>query len=82
MRKKYHIKGDKLIIESDPTVKIPIIKILFVKLENDAAGPCVEITTVSGAIVRFWVDSNQTGRILNLIQDKRAKALSKSLKEI
>ena len=81
MRKKYHIKGDKLIIESDPTVEIPIIKILFVKLENDTAGPCVKITTVSGVVVRFWVDSSQTEKILELIQNKRAEVLSGELKK-
>lgn len=76
MRKKYQIKGDKLIIESDPTVEIPIVKILFVKLENDSAGPCVKITTVSGVVVRFWVDSNQKDKILEMIQNKRAEVLT------
>lgn len=79
MRKKYHIKGDKLIIESDPTVEIPIIKLLFVKLENDSAGPCIKITTVSGVVVRFWVDSSQKDKILEMIQNKRAKVIAGEL---
>lgn len=81
MRKKYHIKGDKLIIESDPTVEIPIIKILFVKLENDTAGPCVKITTVSGVVVRFWVDPSQKDKILEMIQSMRAEVLTGELKK-
>jgi hypothetical protein len=81
MTKKYHIKGDKLIIESDPTVEIPIIKILFVKLENDTAGPCVKITTVSGVVVRFWVDSSQKDKIVEMIQNKRAEVLTGELKK-
>lgn len=79
MRKKYHIKGDKLIIESDPTVGIPLIKILFVKLENDNAGPYVKITTVSGVIVRFWVDPSQANKIINLIRNNRAEVLASEL---
>ena len=81
MKKKYHIKGDKFIIESDPTVEIPIVKILFVKLENDSAGPCINLTTVSGVVVRFWVDSSQTEKILNLIQAKRAEVITGELKK-
>ncbi|MEI8061355.1 MAG: hypothetical protein WCG99_03630 [Candidatus Berkelbacteria bacterium] len=81
MRKKYHIKGNKLIIESDPTVEIPIIKILFVKLENDTAGPCVKITTVSGVVVRFWVCPNQKDKILEMIQNKRAEVITGELRK-
>ncbi|MCX6810138.1 MAG: hypothetical protein NTY30_00105 [Candidatus Berkelbacteria bacterium] len=80
MRKKYHIKNDKLIIESDPTVEIPIIKILFVELENDSAGPCVKITTVSGTVIKFWIDQSQSVKIFDLIQNKRAEVLAKDLK--
>jgi hypothetical protein len=79
MTKKYHIKGDKLIIELDPTVEIPIVKILFVKLENDTAGPCIRITTVSGVVVRFWVDPSQKDKILEMIQNKRAEAIKLDL---
>jgi hypothetical protein len=82
MRKKYHIKDDKLIIESDPTIEIPIIKILFVKLKNDTAGPCVKITTVSGVVVRFWVDSNQKDKILEMIQNKRAEIFTRSSRNV
>jgi hypothetical protein len=81
MRKKYHIKDDKLIIESDPTVEIPIVKILFVNLENDSAGPCIKITTVSGVVVRFWIDPSQTEKILSLIQNKRAEIITGELKK-
>ena len=81
MKKKHHIKSDKLLIESDPKVEIPIVKILFVKLENDSAGPCIKITTVSGVIVRFWVDLSQADRILSLIQEKRAEAIAKELRK-
>ena len=80
MRKKYHIKGNKLIIESDPTVEIPLIKILFVKLENDNAGPCVKITTVSGVVVKFWVDPSQKDQIMSLIMVKRAEIIASELK--
>lgn len=80
MRKKYHIKDDRLIIESDPTVEIPIVKILFVKLENDNAGPYVKITTVSGVIVKFWVDPSQKDKIIDLIREKRAEVLGRRLK--
>jgi len=79
MRKKYHIKGNKLIIESDPTVEIPIVKILFCQLKNDNAGPYVKITTVSGVVVRLWVDPNQTNRIMDLIQNKRARTIKAKL---
>lgn len=82
MRKKYHIKDDKMIIESDPMVEIPIVKILFVKLENDSAGPLIKITTVSGVIVKFWIDPSQTEKILNLIQEKRAEVIAKDLKKV
>lgn len=81
MRKKYHIKGDKLIIESDPTIEIPLIKILFVKLENDNAGPCIKITTVSGVVVIFWIDASQKDKIMSLIQEKRAEVLTRELRK-
>jgi hypothetical protein len=81
MRKKYHIKDDKLIIKSDPTVEIPIVKILFVNLENDSAGPCIKITTVSGVVVRFWIDPSQTEKILSLIQNKRAEVITGELRK-
>lgn len=77
MQKKYHIRGDNLIIESDPSIGIPIAKILLVSAENDNAGPCVKITTVSGTIVRFWIDSSQKQKILNMVQNKRAEVLSR-----
>lgn len=81
MIKKYHIKNDKLIVESDPTVEIPIVKILFVKLENDNAGPCIKITTVSDVVVRFWVDPSQKDKIMSLIQEKRAEIIALELKK-
>ena len=80
MIKKYHIKGDKLIVESDPTVEIPIVRILFVKLGNDNAGPYMKITTVSGVVVRFWVDPSQEDKIMYLIQNKRGETLERELK--
>lgn len=79
--KKYYIKEDKLIIESDPTVEIPLAKMMFVKLEHDSAGPLIKITTVSGTIVKFWIDPSQTDKILNFIQDKFAEAIMKGLKK-
>lgn len=81
MRKKYHIKGDKLIIESDPTVEIPLVKMMYVRLEHDNAGPLIKITTVSGVVMKFWIDPNQTDKILNFIRDKFAEALMKELKK-
>jgi len=81
MRKKYQIKENKLIIESDPKVEIPIVKILFAKLKNDSAGPCIEITTVSGVIVKFWVDPSQIEKILSLIQEKRAGVIKAELRK-
>jgi hypothetical protein len=81
MRKKYQIEGNKLIIDSDPKVEIPIVKILFAKLKNDSAGPCIEITTVSGVIVKFWVDPSQAEKILSLIQAKRAEVLTGELRK-
>ncbi len=80
MRKKYQIIGDKLIIESNPTVEIPIVKILFVNLENNSAEPCIKITTVSGVVVRFLVDSSQKDRIMNLIMLKRSEVIAQELK--
>lgn len=81
MIKTYHFKGDKLLIASDPSVEIPIAKILFAELEDDAAGPCVKITTVSGVIIRFWVDQSQKEKIMNLLQTKRAEIISAELKK-
>ena len=81
MRKKYHIKGNELIIESDPTVEIPIVKILYCQLENDNAGPYVKITTVSGVIVRFWIDRSQKDKIMNLILVKRTEIIASELKK-
>jgi len=80
MKKKYHIKSDKLVIEADPTVEIPIVKILFCQLENDNTGPYVKITTVSGVVVKFWVDPSQKDKIMNLILVKRAEVLARELK--
>jgi len=80
MIKTYHFRGDKLLIASDPSVEIPIAKIFTAKLENDAAGPCVTITTASGVVVRFWIDPSQKERIMELIQIKRAEALKRELK--
>ena len=80
MIKTYSFKGDKLLIASDPSVEIPIAKILFAELEDDNAGPCVKITTVSGVIIRFWVDQSQKDKIMNLIRDKRAEVINKDLK--
>lgn len=81
MGKKYQIEGSKLIIESDPTIEVPLVKILFVKLENDNAGPCVKITTVSSVVVKFWVDPSQANKIINLIQNERAEVLAKELQK-
>lgn len=81
MIKTYHFRGDKLLIASDPSVEIPIAKILYAQLENDAAGPCVRITTVSDVVIRFWIDSSQKEKIMQLIMVKRAEALSKELKK-
>jgi hypothetical protein len=82
MIKTYHFKGDKLLIASDPSVEIPIAKIFTAKLENDATGPCVAITTVSGVVVRFWVDSSQKEKIMELIQNKRAETLKRELETV
>lgn len=79
MRKKYHIKDNKLIVESDPTIEVPLIKILFVKLENDNAGPCIKITTVSGVVVKFWIDHSQREKIMDLIRNARAEAVKSAL---
>lgn len=81
MIKTYHFKGDRLLIASDPSVEIPIAKILFAELEDDAAGPCVKITTVSGVIIRFWVDQSQKEKIMSLIQEKRAHVIARELKK-
>jgi hypothetical protein len=81
MRKKYHIKGDKLVIESDSTVEIPIVKIIFCQLENDNAGPYVKITTVSGIVVKFWIDPSQTNKVIDLIQNKRSGILEAELRK-
>lgn len=80
MIKTYHFKGDKLLIASDPSVEIPITKILFAELEDDAAGPCVKITTVSGVIIRFWVDQGQKDKIMDLIRVKRATVLTSKMR--
>ncbi len=79
MIKTYHFKGDRLLIASDPSVEIPIAKILFAELEDDAAGPSVKITTVSGVIIRFWVDSTQKDEIMQIITFRRAEAIKKEL---
>jgi uncharacterized membrane protein len=81
MIKKYHIEDDKLVVESDPTVEIPIVKIIFCQLENDNTEPYVKITTVSGVIMKFRVNPSQTSKIINLIQNKRAKVLKEELKK-
>lgn len=81
MIKKYHIKDNKLIIESDPTITIPLVKMMFVKLEHDNTGPLIKITTVSGVVVKFWIDPNQTDKILKFIQDNFAQALMMELKK-
>ena len=81
MKKKYQIKGDNLVIESDPAVEIPLVKIMYVRLEYDNTGPYIKITTVSGVVVKFWVDPNQADMIMNLIQDKFVEALMKELKK-
>lgn len=81
MRKKYRIIKDKLVIESDPTIEIPIVKILFVKLEHDASGPYIKITTVDGVIVRFWIDPSQTEKIMSMIMVKRAEVIARELRK-
>jgi len=81
MKKKYRIIEDKLIIESDPSVEIPIVKIIFVKLENTNDGPCIKVTTVSGVVARFWVDPSQKDQIIDLIREKRAEVLGRELKK-
>ena len=81
MIKTYSLRGDKLLIASDPSVEIPIAQILFAELEDDAAGPCVKITTVSGVIIRFWVDQSQKDEIMRLIQEKRAGAIARELRK-
>lgn len=81
MIKTYHFKGDRLLIASDPSIEIPIAKILFAELEDDATGPCVKITMVSGVIIRFWVDQSQKDKLMQLIQAKRANAIALELKK-
>jgi hypothetical protein len=74
-----NFKNNSLVGRSGPTVEIPIVKILFVKLESDHAGLYVKITTVSGVVVKFWVDPSQKDKIMNLILVKQTEIIALEL---
>ena len=74
----YKIEDEKLVIDANPRIEIPILQILYVKFSEDLKDPYVTIETAAGITTILRIDPKQKAKLKILINNQRAKLFSKN----